>query len=269
MREIDPVAVIGALREVGETIILPRYNKLQDHEVRTKTNAQDVVTVADEESEHRLAVTLPALLPGSKLIGEESVAKKPALLEELAGEDWVWVVDPVDGTLNFVHGRPVFCTMAALMRRGETAWGFIHDPLSNRTLYAQRGAGAFMAEGGALQRRHVLQPESADLSRLAIALYDKDLAPLKGKFARVSRSGCAGHDYWSMVEGRLDVASFRRLMPWDHAPGVLIHAEAGGYHRMLSGAAYQPGQPGQMGILSTPNSEIWDRIIAVRQTFLS
>lgn len=84
MRDIDPVAVIGALREVAETIILRRFNKLADLDVRTKTGKHDLVTVADEEGELRLAITLPALLPGSRLIGEESVSKNPALLNELA-----------------------------------------------------------------------------------------------------------------------------------------------------------------------------------------
>ncbi len=84
MRDIDPVAVIGALREVAETIILRRFNKLADVDVRTKTSKHDLVTVADPEGELRLAITLPALLPGSRLIGEESVSKNPALLNELA-----------------------------------------------------------------------------------------------------------------------------------------------------------------------------------------
>ena len=267
MKTIDPGAVIAALREVAETIILPRFNKLAHDEVRSKTGKYDLVTIADEEGEHRLAVTLPALLPGSRLIGEESVAKNPALLDHLASEDWVWIVDPVDGTLNFVNGSPVFCTMVALVRHGETAWGFIHDPLNNTTLWAEHGAGAFQTTtNGEDRRKRMPMPASGDLATLNAALYDKDLAPIKGKFARVSRSGCAGHDYWAAAEGRVHIVSFRRLMPWDHAPGVLIHREAGGYGRMLNGTEYNAGRPGQVGILCAPDQDIWNRVVAVRQT---
>ncbi|MDX2144218.1 MAG: inositol monophosphatase [Rhodospirillaceae bacterium] len=266
MIAVDPAAVIGALREVAETIILPRFKTLADHEVRAKTGKHDLVTVADEEGEHRLGVTLPALLPGSKLIGEESVSKKPALIEQLAGEDWVWIVDPVDGTLNFVNGSPVFCTMVALTRRGETVWGFIHDCLGNRTLWAEAGAGAFVTDGaGTAQRRHMPMPPSEELSTLTAALYDKDLAPLKGKFGRITRIGCAGLDYWAAVDGRAHVVSFRNLKPWDHAPGLLIHAEAGGYHRLLNGEAYFADRPGQTNVLCTPTREIWNRIVAARE----
>jgi len=267
MRSIDPVAVIAALREVAETIILPRYNKLEFADIRSKTGKHDLVTIADEEGEQRLAVTLTALLPGSRLIGEESVSKKPALLNELAGEDWVWIVDPVDGTLNFVNGSPVFCTMVALTRKGETVWGFIHDPLSNTTLWAESGAGAFVTEGLAQgQRQHLPQPASNSPDTLIAAIYDKDLTLIKGKFARVVRTGCAGHDYWAAVKGGLHVVSFRKLMPWDHAPGVLIHREAGGFGRLLNGDSYNAARSGQTGILSAPNQDIWNRVVDLHKS---
>ncbi|MBL8631392.1 MAG: inositol monophosphatase [Rhodospirillaceae bacterium] len=266
MPSLDPNAVIGALREVAETIILPRYNNLEAEQIRTKSNAHDVVTVADEESEQHLAVTLPKLLPGSILIGEESVAKNAELLNHIASHEWVWIVDPVDGTLNFVNGRPTFCTMAALVHKGETVWGFIHDPLRNATLWAERGAGAFISNANEPPvKLSISTPADLKMSGLNAAIYDKDMAPIKGKFGRISRSGCAGHDYWAAAEGRLHVVSFRKLMPWDHAPGVLIHAEAGGYTRLLSGDAYEPGKQSTIGILAAPNEQIWAEIVATRQ----
>ncbi len=267
MKTVDPVAVIGALREVAETIILPRYNNLEAEQIRTKTSAHDVVTVADEESEHRLAVTLPKLLPGSVLIGEESVAKNIGLLGHIDTEEWVWIVDPVDGTLNFVNGRPTFCTMVALVHQGETVWGFIHDPLRNATIWAESGAGAFITNANEpAVKLEMARPEDHQLSSLNAAIYDKDMAPIKGKFGRISRSGCAGHDYWAAAEGRLHIVSFRNLKPWDHAPGVLIHAEAGGYTRLLSGDEYLPGKQSTIGLLAAPNEKIWAEIVAARQT---
>jgi fructose-1,6-bisphosphatase/inositol monophosphatase family enzyme len=267
MKTVDPRAVIGALREVAETIILPRYNKLEKGQIRTKASAHDVVTIADEESEQRLAKTLPDLVPGSVLIGEESVAKDIGLLGHIETEEWVWIVDPIDGTLNFVSGRPVFCTMAALVHKGVTQWGFIHNPLANETIWAERGAGAFKTtEQGTTSALALKEPATLELSSLQAAVYDKDMAPLKGKFARVSRSGCAGHDYWAAAEGRLQVVSFRRLRPWDHAPGVLIYSEAGGYARLLSGDDYKPGKESTIGLLCAPNEQTWAEIVATRQS---
>lgn len=265
MKTINPIEVIGCLREVAETLIVPRFTKLGQSDVRSKGGKNDLVTIADEESEQWLAVTLPKLLPGSRLIGEESVAKSPSLLEGLADEEWVWIVDPVDGTMNFVNNSEIFCTMVALVRRGETVWGFIHDPLHEVTLWAEHGAGAFLHNRGTDTRRHLPRPHSPYPNDLIATLYDKDLAPIKGKFRRIVRSGCAGHDYWSAVEGRIHIVSFRRLMPWDHAPGILIHQEAGGFGRMLSGAAYSAGRTGQVGVLCAPDEEIWHRVQALRQ----
>jgi fructose-1,6-bisphosphatase/inositol monophosphatase family enzyme len=103
------------------------------------------------------------------------------------------------------------------------------------------------------------------LNLLTAALYDKELAPLKGKFARVTRLGCAGKDYWAAVEGAAHVVSFRNLKAWDHAPGLLIHAEAGGYARLLNGEAYAADRLGQTSVLCTPTREIWQRVLAARQ----
>ncbi|MCB2109321.1 MAG: inositol monophosphatase, partial [Rhodobacteraceae bacterium] len=241
MVSIDPDRVSALLREASAQLILPRYKKLTDDEVRKKGGANNLVTIADEETERFLAGVLPDLAPGSKVIGEEGVAADDSLLDYLAGEDWVWIVDPVDGTANFVHGRDQFCCMLALVHRGETVFGWVHDPLSGNTLLAEAGSGAHMADpSGHDHVRRVPAPSSSALNSMVAALYNKELAALKGKFARIQWTGCAGHDYWSAVEGRVHVVAFRNLKPWDHAPGVLIHAEAGGYGRLLSGERYNP-----------------------------
>jgi fructose-1,6-bisphosphatase/inositol monophosphatase family enzyme len=97
---------------------------------------------------------------------------------------------------------------------------------------------------------------------MTAGLYNRDLAVLKGKFARIVRLGSAAHDYWSLTDGRMQVLAFRRLKPWDHAAGVLIHAEAGGYSKMLSGQDYAPAAQDQVGILCTPTEAIWRAIVA-------
>lgn len=251
-------ATIAAMREVAEAHILPRYRKLAEGDVRAKTHPGDLVTIADLESEHALTRILSGLLLGSRVIGEEASSADAAVLNHLADADPVWIIDPIDGTANFVDGIACFAVMVALVRRGETLMGWIHDPVANRTLWAEKGAGAWLEVAG-LPRAPVHVPPAGDiLAHMTAALYNRDMAKLKGKFARNVYLGSAAHDYWSLIDGRIQVLSFRRLRPWDHAAGVLIHAEAGGYNRLLSGEAYSSALPEKIGILCTPTRKIWD-----------
>ncbi len=250
---------VAAIREVAETYILPRYKKLEESDVSSKTHPGDLVTVADVESEHALTRMLPAFLPGSVVIGEEAASANAGVLDLLAGDDPVWIVDPVDGTANFVNGSPTFAVIVALVRKGETIMGWIHDPVENRTLWAEKGAGAWLEDG---TRVHIPPVQSEALGDLTAGLYSRDFLKLKGKFKRVVRLGSAAHDYWSLTDGRTQVLSFRRLKPWDHAAGALIHTEAGGYNRLTSDVPYAPALPDQNGMLCTPNEAIWRKIIA-------
>lgn len=147
--------------------------------------------------------------------------------------------------------------------------GWIHDPVANRTLWAEKGGGAWIEErepsSGAASRPvrvHVALPSSDGFAALTAGLYNREMAGLEGKFARVVRLGSAAHDYWSLTDGRVDVLCFRRLKPWDHAAGLLIHEEAGGYNRLLSGEAYSSAARHQAGILCAPNQKIWQAILA-------
>jgi fructose-1,6-bisphosphatase/inositol monophosphatase family enzyme len=264
-------AVNAALVDVAQSIILPRYQRLNEGEVRSKTHAADFVTIADEECEQALSPRLIALLPGSKVVGEEAVAADPDTLAGLLRHDPIWIIDPIDGTANFVHGKPLFATIIALVSKGETVMGWIHDPLTGHTLWAEKGQGVWRRPPKALGHSgdaRILLPDDSkrpniDLARLNAALYTKEFVMAKGKFARNLRQGSAAHDYWALAEGRLHVLGYKNLKPWDHAAGLLIHAEAGGYHRLRSGAAYSPVITGQTGLLAAPSEEIWQRVDAL------
>ncbi len=256
-------ATIAAMREVAETHILPRYKKLAESDVRSKTHPGDLVTIADEESERALTHTLSGLLPGSRVVGEEAASANTDVLNHLASDDPVWIIDPIDGTANFVNGVARFAVMVALVRQGETLMGWIHDPVANRTLWAEKGAGAWLEETGQSRASVHLSPLPGEaLADLTAALYNRELVKLKGKFARNIRLGSAAHDYWSLTDGRLHVLSYRRMKPWDHAAGALIHREAGGYNLLLSGKAYAPAVKDQTGILCAPSQRIWEAVAA-------
>lgn len=262
--------VIGAMRAVADAVIVPRFRQLLSHQIKSKTYPGDVVTIADEESERALGPRLSALIAGSQVIGEEAAFADPALLDVLQKDHPVWIIDPIDGTANFVNGVAAFAVIVALARHGETVMGWIYEPLEGRTLWAARGQGAWRtsawALGARLRHERVLIPPGGDaLEEMVAAMHNKDLGALRGKFARNIRLGSAAHDYWALVEGRSQVLAYRKLKPWDHAAGVLIHEEAGGYNRLLSGERYSPAGRDQVGLLCAPNEVIWRRIRAMVQ----
>ena len=138
------------MREAAERAILPRYRTLAEADITAKA-ADDVVTVADHESEAILAEGLARLLPEAAIVGEEACFADPALLDRL-GDALCWIVDPLDGTNNFAAGKPPFGVLVALAEAGETIAGWLYDPLSGRCCHAERGKGAFI-DGQRVQAR--------------------------------------------------------------------------------------------------------------------
>jgi fructose-1,6-bisphosphatase/inositol monophosphatase family enzyme len=238
---IDLDVVARRIAEVAAEEILPRFGRLAAGEVQEKSPG-DLVTAADTAAERRLTPILLDLLPGSLVVGEEATAADPDLLRRLEGEAPVWVVDPVDGTLNFAAGIPIFGTMVALIRGGEVLAAWIHDPIGRRTLMAETGGGAH------IDGRRVRVAAPADVKRMSGNLSfhsgDRDQASRLGRnadrVASIITLRCAAADYVNLAEGRTHFALFNRAWPWDHAPGWLLHREAGGFGRYLDGSAYRP-----------------------------
>jgi fructose-1,6-bisphosphatase/inositol monophosphatase family enzyme len=251
---IDLERVDAIIREVAQVAILPRFRNLKASEVRTKTSPRDFVTIADEEAEKLLSKALTELLPGSLVVGEESVAADKSVLERLSGGQPVWVIDPVDGTANFTEGNPAFGVMVALVKAGETLAGWIHDPLGGRTAMARKGEGARMNG----QRLSVAV--SCDVSAMTGAFYSKrTLARLASTVAKRRCTGCAAFDYLGALTGQNHFVLFTRLMPWDHAPGVLIHQEAGGFSQLIDGRVYAP-MPMEGVFIAAPDRASWDAV---------
>jgi len=252
---MDTVAAL--LREVAAAEVLPRYRNLSQADIRTKSSAQDLVTQADIEAERVLTERLSALLPGSAVVGEEAAFDDPATLNRLSDDGPVWVIDPVDGTANFSAGRPTFAMIVALVVGGETVAGWILDPLSDRLAAAEKGAGAWMAG----QRVRVRDPD-LPLARLEGSAYGPRAKALKGRVGRLVGLGSAAHSYLRLLAGRFQFAAYSRLMPWDHAAGVLLWQEAGASARLLDGTPYAPRL--QRGDLLMASSEaLWQELAAL------
>jgi fructose-1,6-bisphosphatase/inositol monophosphatase family enzyme len=253
--DIDRVSTI--IREVAEAEILPRFRRLAAADVREK-GPGDLVTVADEESERQLTRRLTELVPNSAVIGEEAVAADQKVLDRVFDDAPVWIIDPVDGTSNFAAGKPAFGVIVAYARRGETLAGWIHDPLGKRIAIAMKGEGAWL---GSSRLRTAPAADLKDMSGVLSSRYfDKEtrehLDQQKQQLASTFSLRCAAHEYLTLNSGETHFSLYRRIMPWDHAAGTLMHAEAGGYHAKLNGASYTPAER-EGGLLLAPDRESW------------
>lgn len=249
--------VSDLMRAVARDIILPRFRALGAGEVEEKTPG-DFVTVADRESEARLTEGLTALLPGSRVLGEEAESASPGALTELA-RGAVWVVDPLDGTNNFAEGIVPFAVMVGLAVDGVTQAGWILDPVTGRMCHARRGGGAFVDDVAVRAR-----PTGAALPQAAIALYflseeqrARRITQAEGRMALVAIPRCAGEQYPRLVLGRNDVALYERANPWDHVPGALFLEEAGGRLAHPDGAPYRFDAP-RPGLIAAASPALWD-----------
>lgn len=256
--KLDAARVARLIAEAAAIEIMPRFHNLAAADIREKSAPGDLVTVADEAMERRLANTLRELLPRSVVIGEESAAADPAVHHLIAGDDPVWVIDPLDGTSNFVAGRAAFGVIVALVWRGETRMGWIHDPNAGHTATAECGSGAWLNG----ERLAVTAPGSTAALRGAMATkyfpppLREHLNARRGLFKRHRQSHAAG-DYLGLIRGTLDFSLYQRTLPWDHAAGVLLHIEAGGYSARLDGTPYRPVHR-EGGLLAAPDRAVWN-----------
>jgi fructose-1,6-bisphosphatase/inositol monophosphatase family enzyme len=254
-------AVTALLAKVGAEVVMPSFRALSADQVREKAPG-DVVTDADVESERRLALGLHEIL-AIRVIGEEAVAADPTLLDAL-DQGLAWIVDPIDGTANFATGHLPFAIMVALIGDGRTLAGWIHDPVTGTTCHAALGQGAWR-DGAPLAARATgaTPPRAA----LALRYLPDDLGrQLAGRIADRLDDGAiprsAGHQYLRLVTGETDVALFWRMLPWDHAAGALILAEAGGRIAHFDGSAYAPAD-GIKGALAAASPALWTQARAI------
>lgn len=259
----DALTVAELLRSAAQAEILPRFRNLAEGAVRQKTSELDLVTDADEAAERVIGAALLRAFPGALVIGEEAVSRDPDLLKGLSEADLAFILDPVDGTLNFASGLPLFGVMAAVLRRGEVICGIILDPIADDWAVAVRGEGAWIQRpDGPTQPLQVASP--ASLSKLAgnvswRYLSDDLRRVVTGnfwKFAMTPDFRCAAHTYRLNASGHLHFAFSSSVLPWDHAAGWLIHREAGGYTAHFDGSPYLPVNRSG-GLISAPDQETW------------
>lgn len=195
--------------------------------VDTKTSDTDVVTAADRDSERLIRARLGELRPGEPVLGEEEGGVASADTSAVT-----WVVDPIDGTVNFLYGHPSFAVSIGAQIDGVSVAGAVVEPVSGRSWTATRGEGAWL-DGNPLR---VSAPERLDLTMLATGFaYRADrrqrqaelMRALLGKVRDIRRGGSASLDLCAVAAGWVDGYCEHGLSRWDWAAGALIAEEAG------------------------------------------
>jgi fructose-1,6-bisphosphatase/inositol monophosphatase family enzyme len=257
--------IAALLREAARAEIMPRFRRLAPDAVRAKSGPLDLVTEADDAAERVIADGLRARFPGCAVVGEEATAADARLLDGLAAADIAFVVDPVDGTWNFAAGVPLFGCMAAMFLRGEVVAGWIHDPLGDDTAVALRGEGAWVEDSAGRTHGALRVAAPAPVARMVGAVSWGFMAePLRRRVAaRLPRLAgtlnyrCAAHEYRLAAGGHAHLLIYNKLMPWDHAPGWLLHAEAGGHAAQFDGKPYDPARQRSGGLMCAPDRDSW------------
>lgn len=226
---VDVQKVEGILRDVSNSIILPKFGHLAPNEISTKSSPSDLVTATDIAAEEELKRRLMPLFPGAGFIGEESAAADPTLMKGLDRKGAYWVVDPIDGTRNFVRERPEFGTIVAFILDGVVEHGFIFAAPDNKCAIASRGEGVFW--GG-----HRITPSSSrngevqglrSMGWLLPPYKDRLVTSLKKNFS-TEPAHCSAYGYIALAKGQYDFALYSRIHPWDHLAGSLLLNELGG-----------------------------------------
>nr|WP_040742403.1 inositol monophosphatase family protein [Paenibacillus ginsengihumi] len=225
---------INTASKAGEWI----QSKLGDYNsLHTKSAMNDLVTEVDKGAETMIRNLIQTHFPKHGILGEESVEPGPdasrQALAKLSGAEYLWIVDPLDGTTNFVHGFPFFAVSIALAYKGEVIVGVVYNPVHNELFVAEKGKGAYV------RGRRLRVSAEAKLSDSLVATGfppDKDhaavnmrgLQALSGKVRNIRVNGSAALHMAYVAAGRLSGFWEVGLNPWDIAAGSLLISESGG-----------------------------------------
>lgn len=219
--------MIKAARKAGRSLVKD-FREVENLQVSMK-GAGDFVSRADREAERLIKEDLLGARPTYGWLGEETGEEK--------GEDPTrrWIVDPLDGTTNFLHGLPHWAISIALEHKGEIVAGVIFDPAKDEMFWAEKGGGAYMNDmrlrvsGRRVMIEAIFATGVPFGGRSTLPATLKDLARLMPICAGVRRWGAAALDLAYVAAGRYDGFWERGLNPWDIAAGLVIVKEAGGF----------------------------------------
>ncbi|MGR3503403.1 inositol monophosphatase family protein [Pseudaestuariivita sp.] len=264
--------LLAILRQASRDEILPRFRQLAPSDISAKSAHDDLVTEADIRAEKAITAALRDRHPDALVIGEEAIAARPSLRNQLTDAKLAFVVDPVDGTWNFARGLATFGVILSANRLAEPVLGALYDPLFDDAICAlEDGPAVYIRKDRTRDTLRLDPAPSPGLTGfLPLNLLPEDKRPAMAavypSVNRVLNLRCSCHEFRQMALGHVDFMLSARLTPWDHAAGALIVARAGGVVRMLEGAAYRSDVCDGY-LLCARSEEVWHDI-AGRLSFL-
>jgi len=252
---------VRAARSAGN-VIIRNLDRLDSLAVHTK-DRNDFVTEVDQKAEQEIIYTLRKAFPDHGILAEESGLRE--------GDDYQWIIDPLDGTTNFLHGFPQFAVSIALRHKGRLEHGVVYDPLRQELFTATRGAGAMLND----RRLRVTKRKSLEGALLGtgfpfkaqhhLETYLDMFCALFPHTAGIRRPGSAALDLAYVASGRLDGFWEIGLNIWDMAAGVLLIQEAGGLSSdFLGGHSYL-----ESGNLVAGNPKVFADILKTIRPFVT
>jgi len=224
--------MVQAVTKAGRALARD-FGEVENLQVSRKGPA-DFVSAADRRAEDILHAELEKSRPGYGFLMEESGVAEGDPQQR-------WIIDPLDGTTNFLHGIPIFAISVALERQGKLAAGVIYNPVTQELYTAERGGGAFLNDRRLrVAARHelsecVIATGIPHLGRGDHPVFMKELTAIMGEVAGIRRCGAAALDLAWTAAGRFDGFWERALSPWDMAAGMVIVREAGGFVSDIEG----------------------------------
>ncbi len=223
--------ICSLVKDCGKIILNADRERMA---IKTKSGIADLVTEYDSGIQRKLAIGLKKLLPEAKFIGEEGSS------DELTYDGFAFVVDPIDGTTNFIKDYHFSAVSVALLKGKDVVAGVVYNPYLDELFYAIKGEGAFCNNK---KIKVSDQPMSNALVLFGSSPYDKTLAEKTfnlvfeyfNKALDIRRSGSAALDLCSVAAGRAELYFELQVSPWDFAAGKLIVEEAGGVVTTLDG----------------------------------
>ena len=248
----DDLAFAHELADVADAVTMPRF-RATDLRVDTKLDTT-VVSDADRDAEDAMRERVREARPGEGVLGEEGGGD---------GGDVRWVLDPIDGTQNFVRGVRVWGTLIALEREGEPIVAVVSAPALGQRWWATRGGGAF-ADGETIRVSHIVRLEDASISVTNPASMSR--AGFERQYMALSHHAWASRgfsDFWQymlLAEGAVDVGLDPVMFVWDYLPVQLIVEEAGGRCTDFTGKPTYHG-----GSFVATNGVLHDAVLAALQ----
>ncbi len=214
----------------------------QTFEIKYKEGRNNLVTAADEASEKAILEVIQKTYPNHYILTEETGALPQ-------NSEYKWIIDPIDGTINFAHGIPINCVSIGVEYKGEIILGMVYNPHMNELFFAEKGTGATLNGRAIKVSSETDVMKSCLVTGFPYVYIQQNNGPIEvfERFVKegvpVRRFGAAAIDLCWVAAGRLDGFYEHKLQPWDSAAGFLTVEEAGGQVTDFEGLQYSPYQP--------------------------